>query len=1575
MYDSPANDAPYVIDDVAGPAESGITSGYVFNHPFAVAAQTLDDGTSLAAFRVEGGRTGYVVNRNVATGPAFVSALAGSFESIDLFSVAPAAPGSLTCQVLGVALDGTWTVLDVPVTNLHIELTEDQRSLFAPDGKLFFRIDGIAPFSAFSAFVQAEDLVSYDPAGPTGVVPESYAVTGGQVQFDTLYGLAADFELVDSAAWATAGTTFELGIYSLNQLDVTGVPGVTYSGPSSGLPGFVTFLTVSPVDGHIKVPEHLLSQLQATGADITLYVDGAVNGATASVLTTLQEPVEVIGEGLYVQHFGSDGIATGEPVRIDDGSAPLFEESLTERPQFAFQRAGDGSLNLVWVGDSNLDGQGDVIHVREVDASGAPVGAVTTLTGLAPAAIESFTAEGALPSIAELADGSFVVGYQQTVSSNFYTFQAQTPPNAATISFVAPFGQIQSFNFSQYVPGAGPVQAFLRGENVSGQPISVTMTLVDGGFTVTDAQLALFAPDSHFTVAVSGLATNSPYFATIITRDVMEFDDPTLLTSVTRSLAAANNLGLVPDAFINSASGRAVAFQINALTINPAESQNYYLTLTSDRPLDLTGLTQYTGATTLLTAGIVNQPNTFFNGVFLNTILVTPVNGLIEVPQSVLNQVDGDGLRAGLAISGLQAGTSVNISISVQHASEIVQPGLYVQHFGVDGAALDDGTFISGGTGGVGEAPGLSLDPLASGGYRATWYRDADGDSNADGIASREFDANGNPLGAPIIIDASSVPAFADGGEALRVPYQAELVKLGNGQFATLYQVDSPELSGLVSFGTGSGTYRLPVLGGSFSSLTLNSLIPAAPGSVRYFVDGVGANGQPLSVEVFDNGGTIGLSEAQRALFNPLALMVVRFEGLAANSQNSVFLRFEDAWDFNAGSPQVVQMLNGPVFNGTGVVFATGGQATNFTITSLTPGIGGPVQFALVVEYPNPIGSNFTYNFATGLFRSTIPVTPVGNVVVVPADVLAQIEEYGAGVALVVSGLAEGSTLSATATVRLPVPEALSEGLFLQLFDANGQAVGSPIRADSDLARIVENQDDAPATLQSDGLGGMIVSWKSDQDGDGTADGIQFQRFDAQGNPVGDRVSVGEFPDRIVAEDAPVTIYTGALFGDPDADDVLTFTADGLPNGVTIDPVTGVISGAAGRGGQFHITVTATDSGGLSASTSFTLLVLDDGLPDNSAPSTAEQTELYTGFEDMAADGTLLPGSDPDGDTLTFQLVAGSAIHGSVSIDAVTGAFTFTPDADYSGEASFQYVVSDGELSSTPKTVTLQFAAVNDGPSAVSIANAVAVAPEGGMIKVGDIVVSDDGLGSNQLALTGVDAARFTLIGTELFFNGADYEALPTQHSFAVTIIASDPTSPDAPVSTSFVLALGDVAENKAWTGTSQADVVTIDPASIDNWTLGGAAGNDRLTGGAGNDNLDGGAGSDVLNGGAGNDVIRGGTSGDVLTGGLGFDTFVFASVGESANGNPDRITDFIAGQDMLDLGLIDASTRSAGNQAFSFIGLAAFSHTAGELRYEVSGGNTWLLGDTNGDGQADMRIVLEGVTSLPLDPAQFLIA
>ena len=54
-----------------------------------------------------------------------------------------------------------------------------------------------------------------------------------------------------------------------------------------------------------------------------------------------------------------------------------------------------------------------------------------------------------------------------------------------------------------------------------------------------------------------------------------------------------------------------------------------------------------------------------------------------------------------------------------------------------------------------------------------------------------------------------------------------------------------------------------------------------------------------------------------------------------------------------------------------------------------------------------------------------------------------------------------------------------------------------------------------------------------------------------------------------------------------------------------------------------------------------------------------------------------------------------------------------------------------------------------------------------------------------------------------------------------------------------------------------------------------------------------------------------------------------------------------------------------AGDQNFSFIGTAAFHNVAGELRYEQINGNTYVTGDRNGDGVADLMIRLDGLHGL----------
>lgn len=135
--------------------------------------------------------------------------------------------------------------------------------------------------------------------------------------------------------------------------------------------------------------------------------------------------------------------------------------------------------------------------------------------------------------------------------------------------------------------------------------------------------------------------------------------------------------------------------------------------------------------------------------------------------------------------------------------------------------------------------------------------------------------------------------------------------------------------------------------------------------------------------------------------------------------------------------------------------------------------------------------------------------------------------------------------------------------------------------------------------------------------------------------------------------------------------------------------------------------------------------------------------------------------------------------------------------------------------------------------------------------------------------------------------------------------------------------------------------------------TLRGTAAADHIWGLGGNDVMTGAGGNDWLEGGAGNDKIEGGLGADLLNGGAGRDTFIFRAKTESALGAADTIQDFAIGSDSIDLRAIDANTNIRNDQAFSFVGAAAFSGAAGQLRYESG----MIFGDTNGDRVADFQI------------------
>lgn len=113
----------------------------------------------------------------------------------------------------------------------------------------------------------------------------------------------------------------------------------------------------------------------------------------------------------------------------------------------------------------------------------------------------------------------------------------------------------------------------------------------------------------------------------------------------------------------------------------------------------------------------------------------------------------------------------------------------------------------------------------------------------------------------------------------------------------------------------------------------------------------------------------------------------------------------------------------------------------------------------------------------------------------------------------------------------------------------------------------------------------------------------------------------------------------------------------------------------------------------------------------------------------------------------------------------------------------------------------------------------------------------------------------------------------------------------------------------------------------------------------------------------------------DTLRGNGGADLFVFAKLSHCAVAADafDLIEDFRRAQgDKINLRGIDARTGVSGDQAFDFIGGAAFGNVKGQLRFETFTDALLVQGDVNGDGRADFQFAV--VSTADLRAADFLL-
>jgi hypothetical protein len=137
---------------------------------------------------------------------------------------------------------------------------------------------------------------------------------------------------------------------------------------------------------------------------------------------------------------------------------------------------------------------------------------------------------------------------------------------------------------------------------------------------------------------------------------------------------------------------------------------------------------------------------------------------------------------------------------------------------------------------------------------------------------------------------------------------------------------------------------------------------------------------------------------------------------------------------------------------------------------------------------------------------------------------------------------------------------------------------------------------------------------------------------------------------------------------------------------------------------------------------------------------------------------------------------------------------------DYETQSVYAVTVTVADPSlpgSVPLTTTyaLTVTDVNDAPTGIRLKDATTRLPKNAStrsrIKLADIVVADDVQGTNQITLSGADAARFEVIGTSLFLKAGVNIARDVNKVYSVTLAAADSTiQASVPVTVGYSLAV-----------------------------------------------------------------------------------------------------------------------------------------------------------------------------------------
>ena len=474
----------------------------------------------------------------------------------------------------------------------------------------------------------------------------------------------------------------------------------------------------------------------------------------------------------------------------------------------------------------------------------------------------------------------------------------------------------------------------------------------------------------------------------------------------------------------------------------------------------------------------------------------------------------------------------------------------------------------------------------ADGGFMVAFRDDSGVDGSGVGVVAQRVNADGTLNGLPFIVPE----------QILSTQDQPELATLANGSVVAVWRSLT---SGTAGDGSGSGIFQTII---DPAATPPGGMSPALVGfDVEVTFDEAVVNGGP---QLLHPDNVLSLTDMDSANFDGGSVLLSRLDGSA-----SIF-------DEQLGAPDDATQDNVSIIDGNGVtvvagVVSVGGTAIGMIVQDGAD--GAPLEISLNamatpeaveavvgrVGYSNPssvpsAGRQYSIQItdgdggSTGTQLVTINVTPDDDLMVTSAGADRQVNTFIAGVQTnsQVATLYDDVTGDANGYVIVwqsadqDRPQDASPGVFGQIYDLNGNAVGGEFQVNTH----TEFAQDFPVVTGLMG-GGFVAAWEDNSfaspaglaAGD-TDHAVLAQVFDAVGAKVG--------PEFIVNEETSSTQDRPALTSLADGGFVATWTSisSGAAGDGSGDAVLGRVFNADGtpRAGEFVVNQTTVNSQNLS---------------------------------------------------------------------------------------------------------------------------------------------------------------------------------------------------------------------------------------------------------------------------------------------------------------------------------------------------------------------------------------------------------